>query len=86
MPCLAHGLACSRSYCPLLLSISLFDTEERRFFGRTWESAEVPLPRGSLRSPVDIDHDVDAYVHSSLQIGIWVILACANFIRGCHVF
>ena len=38
---------------------SLFDTDERRFFGRTWESAEAPLPRGSLRSSVDVDHDFE---------------------------
>ena len=46
------------------LSASMFDTEERRFFGRTYESAELPCPRDAYR-PFDMEHDLELYFHSA---------------------
>ena len=50
------------------LSASFFDTDEKRFFGRTFESPEMPLPSGSaLFRPTDVEHDLELYFHSPLQ-------------------
>ena len=48
------------------LSASLFDTEERRFFGRTWEGGELQV-RDPLARSTDIEHDADLYFHSPLN-------------------
>ena len=48
------------------LSASLFDTDERKFFGRTWESTEVPMSSKGNRA-TDVEHDVELYFHSPLN-------------------
>ena len=62
------------------VSIALFDTEERRFFGRIWDGPETPLPSDSLHSPVDIDNDVEVYFHSTLNGG-----RCVMVIEQCVI-
>ena len=46
------------------LFVSLYDTQERRFFGRTWEGAEVGLD--APRDGMAIAHEADVFFHSSL--------------------
>jgi len=54
------------------ISASLFDTTDRRFFGRTWEGSSVPLRES--RSVIDVDHDIELYFHSAQTGGRCVLV------------
>lgn len=62
------------SNAPLLLhklTASFFDSDERVFFGRTFESVETPLDfdHKLMRSPqlaINVRHNLDVFTHSPL--------------------
>jgi hypothetical protein len=60
------------------LLVSLYDTQERRFFGRTWEGAEVGLD--APRDGMAIAHEADVFFHSSLIGRRCVIIVESAFV------